>query len=136
MALSHRGDHRDRDDVRYRAVPTQSLSYPHGHRVMVPLHPLPLVGKGGSGPLPDATRDRSNGPGSEAQGDCGNRPAPIPRSLKGRMIAWAYRCIGEDHTTAAALARATEVGINEMMPEFRRPPRVDLVNLLEDGPDD
>lgn len=52
------------------------------------------------------------------------------------MIAWAYRCIGEDHTTAAALARATEVGINEMMPEFRRPPRVDLVNLLEDGPDD
>lgn len=35
------------------------------------------------------------------------------------MIAWAYRCIGEDEPTAAALGRATEVGIREVMPEFR-----------------
>lgn len=46
------------------------------------------------------------------------------------MIAWAYRMVGEDAPTAAALARADEVGIGEVMPEFR-PRRTDLVDLLE-----
>lgn len=48
------------------------------------------------------------------------------------MIAWAYRVVGEDHQTAAALGRATEVGIGAVLPELtgKRPP-VDLVDLLE-----
>ena len=51
------------------------------------------------------------------------------------MIAWAFRQVGEDHTMAAALARATEVGIKEVMPEFRSQ-RTDLVDLLTERGDD